>query len=465
MSPVDFIEGTNLFFPILFFIPLLFFFIKHLKKQSEFKSAPLPPGPYGWPILGNIQEMGKKPHVNLTNLAQKYGPLFSLRLGSQLVVVGSSQIAAAEILKTHDRVLSGRYVPHAVPAKSPELNNLSLGWALECGESWKSIRTLCRRELFSPKALESQALARENTVKKMIEFVNKMEGKEVKIRDVAFAVVFNMLGKILVSKDLITFENESLQGETSKLLREIMEVASTPNISDLFPILSRFDIQGIRRKFMEINTKFSNLLETIIKERRHEQVRDHRDFLDALISNCCNECQIHQLLGEFLIAGSDTSSSTIEWTMAELMKNPDHMKKVEEEIARENGVKESHLPHLTYLQACVNETLRLHPPAPFLLPHRAVNTCEVMGYTIPKNSQVLVNAWAIGRDPGNWEEPHIFKPERFLDSNMDFKGNDFNYIPFGAGRRICPGLPMAAKHVPLKWAIVGEEFNYSWKPE
>ena len=124
-------------------------------------------------------------------------------------------------------------------------------------------------------------------------------------------------------------------------------------------------------------------------------------------------------------------------------------------------VREAHLPKLTFLQACLKETLRLHPAGPILLPHRAAETCQVMNYTIPKNTEVLVNFWAIGRDPEYWEDPLEFKPERFLNSSLDFRGNDFEFIPFGSGRRICPGMPMAAKHVPLVTAALVHAFDWS----
>ena len=176
------------------------------------------------------------------------------------------------------------------------------------------------------------------------------------------------------------------------------------------------------------------------------------------------------LLQELLSAGTDTSSSTIEWTLAELIKNPRCMNIVKEELVGEINsqedddglVKESTLPNLTYLEACIKEALRLHPPAPLFLPHRAVESCQVMKYTIPKDSMVLVNFWAISRDPKNWEEPLVFKPERFISSSsLDYKGNDLQFIPFGAGRRICPGLPMAAKHVPLVVASLVHSFDWT----
>ena len=167
---------------------------------------------------------------------------------------------------------------------------------------------------------------------------------------------------------------------------------------------------------------------------------------------------------ELLGAGSDTSSTTVEWAMTELIKSPESMEKVCEELAREisdNLIKVSDLPQLPYLQACLKETMRLHPPAPFLLPRRASVSCEVMNYTIPKNSQIWVNIWAIGRDPMNWEDPLVFKPERFLNSTVDFKGNNLQFIPFGAGRRICPGLPMAARMLPLVLASLIHFFDWS----
>ncbi|XP_058092415.1 (S)-N-methylcoclaurine 3'-hydroxylase isozyme 1-like [Magnolia sinica] len=164
---------------------------------------------------------------------------------------------------------------------------------------------------------------------------------------------------------------------------------------------------------------------------------------------------------EMFGAGTETSASTIEWAMAELIKNPDIMSKVRSELDRVVGpkmVKESDLPSLPYLQACVKETLRLHPPTPLLLPHRALEKCQLFDYTIPKDCQLMVNAWAIGRDPKTWNDPMTFVPERFLNSTVDYKGNDFELIPFSAGRRICPGVPLASQFIPLIVASLVQNF-------
>lgn len=166
---------------------------------------------------------------------------------------------------------------------------------------------------------------------------------------------------------------------------------------------------------------------------------------------------------DIFVAGSDTSSTTIEWAMAELLHNPNTMSKarseLKETIPKGKQVEESDVARLPYLQAVVRETLRLHPPAP-LLPHRAQSTVEICGFTIPKHTQVIVNAWAIGRDPNVWVNPGSFLPERFLDSKLDFRGQDCQFIPFGAGRRICPGLPLALRMVHLTFASLLHSFAW-----
>lgn len=163
-------------------------------------------------------------------------------------------------------------------------------------------------------------------------------------------------------------------------------------------------------------------------------------------------------------AGSDTSSSTIEWAMVELLKNTLSMGKACDELAQVVGsrrrIEESEIGQLPYLQAVIKETLRLHPPVP-LLPHRAKMAMQIMGYTIPNGTKILINVWAMGRDKNIWTEPEKFMPERFLDRTIDFRGGDLELIPFGAGRRICPGMPLAIRmvHVVLASLLI----HFKWR--
>lgn len=165
-----------------------------------------------------------------------------------------------------------------------------------------------------------------------------------------------------------------------------------------------------------------------------------------------------------LIAGTDTSATAVEWTMSELMRHPRVMKKLQKELESVVGldqtVNESHLDKLEYLYIVLKETLRLHPVAPLLIPHESMEDCEVDGYHIPKKSQIFVNAWAIMRDPDVWSDPDAFYPERFNDIDIDMRGQDFRLIPFGSGRRGCPGMLLALQVVRLVVAQLVHCFDW-----
>lgn len=153
--------------------------------------------------------------------------------------------------------------------------------------------------------------------------------------------------------------------------------------------------------------------------------------------------------------------------MTELLRSPDIMKRVQAELVQVLGegnlMEETDVARLPYLQCIIKETYRMHPPAPFLVPRGVEQDVELCGYTVPKDSKVLINVWAIGRDSTFWKDPLVFNPDRFMDSKLDVRGQNFELIPFGAGRRICPGLPLAIRMVPV---MLGSLLNtFKWKIE
>lgn len=169
-----------------------------------------------------------------------------------------------------------------------------------------------------------------------------------------------------------------------------------------------------------------------------------------------------------MFAGNQASATTIEWALAELIRQPNLLNKVQQEIAQvvglNNRVEETHLPKLLYLNAIMKEALRLHPPAPLLIPRRSKESCILNGYMIPKGTKILINVWGIQRDPAHWHNPLEFNPERFLGSNSDqgdYNGTDFSYMPFGSGRRVCVGIPLAERMIPYLLATLLHSFN--WK--
>ncbi|RVX09017.1 Geraniol 8-hydroxylase [Vitis vinifera] len=258
-----------------------------------------------------------------------------------------------------------------------------------------------------------------------------------------------------------------------------MEEGGKPNLVDYFPVLRQIDPQGIRRgltiyfgRMIEI---FDRMIKRRLRLRKMQGSIASSDVLDILLnisednSNEIERSHMEHLLLDLFVAGTDTtsSSSTLEWAMAELLHNPEKLLKARMEllqtIGQDKQVKESDITRLPYVQAVVKETFRLHPAIPVLLPRRVEEDTDIKGFTVPKNAQVLVNAWAIGRDPNTWENSNSFVPERFLGLDMDVKGQNFELIPFGAGRRICPGLPLAIRMVHLMLASLIH--SYDWKLE
>lgn len=445
--------------------PLLFFFfffrmIKSSKKQR------LPPGPYPWPIVGNLFQMGKNAHIRLAEMAQVHGPLMSLRLGQRILIVGSSSIAASEILKTHDHVLSGRDVSRLLQGNESTVHNMSRVFTSETDDGWKKIRNLHTSNIFSSKAMELRVDMREKKVVEMVKYITSKGGENISIRDVMSVTATNIIANITSSMDLVDFEGNGIGAGIVDTLRRFAMLGTHPQLADLFPIFGRWDIQGWSKKFMKIvEQELGTIWEDILNMKRNgsKNSSDLKDFLDTLIENGSTHQQINALMQELFSAGTESMSFTTEWFVTELLRNKQVMQKARDEVMKTidgNVVKESDLGSLPFLEACFKETLRLHPPGPLLLPHRAVQTCEVMGYTIPKDSLIMVNMWAIARDPSIWDDPLSFKPERFMGSKLSYKGKDYEYLPFGAGKRMCPGEAMASKTILL--VVASLILNYDW---
>ncbi|CAN1264945.1 Corytuberine synthase [Linum perenne] len=399
MDPSTYNAFQNLLHHPFFIIFIIFFFpLLLLHSTTKPKKLHLPPGPKPWPILGNIPQLlkSKSPHITFSQFAQSHGPLISLKLGSQIMIIASSPMSASQILRTHDCIFSARYLSKSNPFELNVFDQAAIVWA----PTW----------------------------------------------------------------DLLGFE-DGLKSH----VREMMEVGVTPNVADFYPFLEWFDPQGMKKKMLDSFQTMFALWDCYVKERREIRSGDFpkEDFLDVFLANGFDDHKINWLFLELLTAGTDTTTTTIEWAMAELLMNKEALTRVREELSREIGttttITESNTSQLPFLNACIKETLRLHPPAPFLIPHRAQETCNVMNYTIPKNSQIIINVWAISRDPSVWVDPLSFKPERFLDGSTraDFKGRDFEFLPFGSGRRMCPGLPVAVRQLPLILASLVRGFDWS----
>lgn len=332
--------------------------------------------------------------------------------------------------------------------------------------------------MFSVSRLDSSQGLRKEKLRQLFEYVKECGdvGRAVNVGEAAFTTSLNLMSATLFSREFARFNSDSAQ-EMRDVAWGVMKCIGTPNIADYFPFLKRFDPQGIGKETRVYFQKYFDIFDSIIDEKlKSRNEGDKHDLVEALIDiNLRDEIEltrndIKHLLLDLFVAGTDTTSGTVEWAMTELIRHPDKLSRVRDEIVTivdENGeMQESDIGNLPYLQAVVKETFRLHPAAPFLVPHKAESDVEINGHVIPKNAKVLVNVWASGRDSSVWVDAGSFIPERFMEEDyrhVEYKGKDFELIPFGAGRRICPGMPLAYRMVPLMLATLVQKFD--WKLE
>uniref|UniRef100_A0A0C9QPG7 TSA: Wollemia nobilis Ref_Wollemi_Transcript_14830_1974 transcribed RNA sequence n=1 Tax=Wollemia nobilis TaxID=56998 RepID=A0A0C9QPG7_9CONI len=441
-------------------------------RRKKTKTA-LPPGPPGWPIVGNLFQLGKKPNESLCALSLQYGPLMTLSLGMKTVVVVSSPAMAKEVFKTHDQILAGRTVIEATKILSHHKS--SLIWA-EHGPRWRKLRRIATTELFSHDRLQGLQHLRQDQTFRTIRLIFEDNGKVVNIGHTTFCTSLNLLGNMIFSTDVFDPHNPA-SAEFKDTVWRLMKLGGMANLADFFPFLGFLDPQGVCRQSTKYTRRMYDFVDTFIEKRlasrceSPEQTGAKKDFLDVLLDFRSEDFtleDVRALIAELFLAGTETTTTTIEWAVAELFHNPQKMERVRGELDEVVGcnrrVEESDLEHLLYIRAVVKEIFRLHPTAPLLLPHKAQSSCEVAGFLIPKNSQVIANVWAIGRDPAIWKEPSTFKPERFLEGenrNVEYRGQNFELIPFGAGRRICPGLPLASLMVHLVLASLLHSFEWT----
>ncbi|KAL6875694.1 hypothetical protein ACP4OV_013207 [Aristida adscensionis] len=442
----------------------------------------LPPGPRPLPLVGNLLSLGAgHPHRSLARLAERHGPLMALRLGSVNTVVASSADAARDILQRHDAAFSGRSILDGTRAVAHFEH--SMGWLPASSPRWRTLRKVCSGELFAPHRLDADAhlSLRREKVRQLIAHMVRLArgGVPVRVGRLATTTALNLVSCTLFSTDFADLDDGVAAappaGEDFRsLLAELNTTAGLPNVSDFFPQLARLDPQGLRRRIERLFGRLRAMIEEQVERRLRERAAGEpakKTFLDVLLDYRAaddgrgfDRQTLLSLLSDLFTAGTDTTAATVEWVMAELLRNPSSMAKARAEIAQVIGskpeVEESDIAQLKYLQAVVKETFRLHPPAPLLLPHQAETTTQIRGYTVPKGTRVLINVWAIGHDSEVWPEPEKFMPERFLEKEVGFHGRDFELLPFGSGRRMCPGTPLAMRMVHLMLASLLHRFEW-----
>ncbi|CAK9136382.1 unnamed protein product [Ilex paraguariensis] len=407
---------------------------------------------------------------------KKYGPLMTLHLGFKPTLVVSSAKMAKEVLKTHDLVFSNR--PSLLCQQKLSYNGLDITFA-PYNDHWRELRKICVLHLFNLKRVQSFRSIRKHevsrTIKKIVASTSaSKESKLINLGEITFSLTSAIICRIAFGR---RYDDEGRErSRFHSLLDETMVLAGSNFVSDHFPFMSwvnKFTGMSSRleKVFKELDLFYQAIIDDHLNEKRDNSGQG--DIIDVLLHLKKDNTlaidikfdHIKAVLMDIFTAGTDTSAATTVWAMTGLMKNPRAMKRAQEEVRNiirdKSFVDESDLQKLPYLKAVVKETLRLYCPVPLLVPRESTESCNINGYEIRPKTKVFVNAWAIGRDPESWENSEEFSPERFLGDSIDFYGKHFEFIPFGAGRRGCPGIHLGVVNIEL--ALANLVYSFDWE--
>ncbi|KAA0034252.1 cytochrome P450 71B19-like [Cucumis melo var. makuwa] len=463
--------------PLILLSSLLLLIILKWMKNRNRKKGNFPPSPPKLPIIGNLHQLGKLPHKSLWHLSQLYGPIISLNLGGIQTIIISSADAARGFLKTHDLQTCSRPQTESARKLTHDFHDIAFS---PYGDYWREVRKVCVLELFSLKRLKSYQPIIEHEMNSLIESISESAscGDVVDLTEKSMAFTAAIIFRIAFGKKVCKGDG------FHEVVNEAEALLGSYSAYELFPNLVGKAIEwfsGYQKRLNKVYNELNSLFQEVIDEhlcvgRDHEAKED--DIIDVLLglgekqdqSASSNLSITHDhikgILLNIFLGGLDTSSITIVWAMAELAKKPKLMKKAQQEIRshmknNRGNITDKEIEQCQYLKMIVKETLRLHPPAPLLLPRQVMSHFEMEGFDFYPKMMVQINAWAIARDPKCWKDPEEFIPERFAGSCIDFRGQHFELLPFGAGRRICPAINLGIKNVEV--ALANLLYHFDWK--
>ncbi|KAK7355132.1 hypothetical protein VNO80_14377 [Phaseolus coccineus] len=467
----------------LFFIWLLFTIVVRAILWSTRRRPRCPPGPPSLPVIGHLHLISALPHRSFHALATRHGPIMQIFLGSVSCVVASCPEVAKEFLKAHERSFSNRFVSAAVHHLSYGSKGLIFA---RYGRFWKFMKKICMSELLGSRTLDQFLHVRDQETRRFLRMLRtKGEAREaVDLGGELLTLTNSVISRMVLGRTWCESDDEV--EEVRKMVEDTAELAGKFNVGDFVWLCKGLDLQRMKKRVREIHERFDGMMERVIREHVEErQKRKERGEEEEKVRNLFHILwDIHEdesremkltrenvkaFILDIFMAGTDTSAITMEWALAELFRNPNVMEKAREEIDSVTGnssrlIQESDVVNLPYMQAIVKETLRLHPTSP-LIGRESSENINVCGFDIPEKTWLLVNLWSMGRDPKVWENPLEFMPERFMgeEKQIDVRGQNFQLMPFGTGRRVCPGASLALQVVSSNLAAMVQCFE--WKVE
>ncbi|KAF5468366.1 hypothetical protein F2P56_012523 [Juglans regia] len=481
------------FMAIILALLLFFLFLFWIWRRTQ-KAAPqkiLPPKAGGaWPIIGHLHLLGgtQPAHIILGDMADKNGPIFSIKLGMRRAIVVSSSKMANECFTTNDKVFASR--PKALAIELMGYNYAMFGFS-PYGSYWRHVRRIVTLEVLSNHRIEMFKHIRESEVntaiKEIYELLPKNNNALVEMRRWFGYVTLNIVFMMVIKKRLawaVTKDENEGNDQSRNAMRDFFVLTGTFVASDVLPYLRWLDLGGYEKAMKKIAKKLDHELEGWLEEHKQRRIygevkKEHQDFMDVMLSIVDDSEEISSYDGDtitkatcltLILAGTDTTTVTMTWALCLLLNNREALKKAQLEldlqVGRDRLVMESDVKNLVYLQAVIKETMRLYPAGPLSVPHESLEDCTLAGYHIPAGTRLLVNLSKIHRDPQVWSDPTEFRPERFLTTHkdVDFKGQHFEFIPFGSGRRVCPGISFALQVMQLTLANFLHAFEITTVP-
>ncbi|XP_019440638.1 PREDICTED: cytochrome P450 82A3-like isoform X1 [Lupinus angustifolius] len=468
----------------------LFLFLLFLQRRSKVirgREPPLVAG--GWPIIGHLLLLSgsQVPHLTLGAMADKYGPIFTIMLGLHRAVVLNNWKVAKECFTINDLAVSTR--PRLVAVQQMSYNQAMFAFA-PYSPYWREMRKIATLELLSNRRIELLSHVRVSEVETSIKELYKLwndkrnhsDQVQVEMMQWFGELTLNVILRIIAGKRNYDNACEADQEEAQrwlKAMREFFHLMGLFVVGDSIPWLRWLDLGGhekaMKENIKELDTILGEWLDEHRKKRASGETTVDQDFINIMLSvldgikiiEYNTDTIIKSTLLILVAAAIDTTTATLTWAICFLLNNPCVLKEAQNEleiqVGKERIVKESDISNLVYIQAIVKETLRLHPAAPLSGPREFTEDCIIDGYQIQKGTRLITNLWKIHTDPSIWSDPLEFKPERFLTTHkdVDVRGHDFELIPFGSGRRICPGISFALHTIHLALARFLQSFEIS----
>ncbi|KAK6271530.1 hypothetical protein POUND7_008628 [Theobroma cacao] len=499
---LDFATSRLVSFHSTFLFVLLIISLSVVKakgKASKRKSdqAPLPPGPTPWPIIGNLPEIWRKrPAFRWIHglMKELHTDILCVRLASTHVVAVTSPAIAREFLKKNDSVFASRPVTMATEYSSRRFLTIAV---VPWGDQWKKMRRVVTCEIVSASKLHSLLENRTEEADNLVRFIynqcksnggdNSTASAVVNLRLAMRQYSGNVIRKMIFNRRYFGegrkdggpgYEEEEHVESLFTVLKHLYSFI----LSDYIPWLRSFDLEGhektVRKAMKIVNDYQDPLIDERVQEWREGKRTESEDLLDAFIlakdSNGKRALSIEEIkaqCAELMLATVDNPSNAVEWAMAEMINQPEILLKAVEEIdavvGKERLVQEADIPKLNYVKACAREGFRLHPIAPFNLPHVSTADATVAGYFIPKGSHVLLSRYGLGRNPKVWDDPLKFNPERHLKDGSMCVGlteTDLRFISFSTGRRGCMGVALGTAMTVMLLARLLQGFNWRVPP-